>query len=237
MNNRRIIYILIAGIFILGIVLLLVMAIRNNTPSSTSDLNPTGIVIPTNKIPTNTLDIVDVDPKDQTKNVPLDKTIIITFSKTFTENDIQFSITPNTSYKSSIEGNKLIISPSSNWEAGVHYGFSVNFADDNQKVRLYEFTTTGPTQEYLPDTQPSGLFESEQNTQREQDPNLFVSNQTPYESSTFYVTSEFDSNPPSHFYIIVHLKDTNTGQADFNAWLQSLNLTQQQIDSLDVRYQ
>jgi hypothetical protein len=237
MNNRRIIYILIGGIFILGIAVLLLLAVRNNSQSSNTTLNPTGIIIPTNKISPNTLDIVSIDPKDQTQNVSLDKKIIISFSKTFSENEIQFSITPNTPHSTSIEGNNLVISPSTNWEAGTHYGFSINFTNDNQKVRLYEFTTTGPTQEYLPDTQPSGLYEQEQNTQRDSDPNLYVSNQTPYESSTFYLTSEFESNPPAHFYIIVHIKDTNTGQADFNAWLQSLNLTQDQINSLDVRYQ
>lgn len=234
MNYKKIILILLIVIVLLGVILFFVL----NRTTSTTNLgqNPTGIIIPTREVPANTLDVVDIDPRDQSQNIALDKSITITFSQTFTQNDFVFSITPNTAHTQTIEDNKLIIKPTSNWETGTEYGYSINL-DDNQKVRLYSFTTTGPTQEFLPDTQPEGLKELEEQSQLEDDPNLYVSNQTPYETGTFYVTSEYEPNPPAHFYLIVRLKDQTRGQDDFNVWLQTLNLTQDQINSLDVRFE
>lgn len=210
---------------------------NRNNQTINNEVQPTGVVVPTREVPANTLEVVNIDPRDQAKNISVNKVITITFSQEFAESDVSFSLSPNSPHEQRIEGNKLIITPNSNWEAGTQYGYSINFANDNQKVRLYTFTTTGPTAEYLPDTQPEGLQEQEAQSQLEEDPNLYVSNHTPYESGTFYVTSEYDPNPPAHFYLLVRLKDQSRGQQDFNVWLQTLNLTQEQINSLDVRFQ
>ncbi len=238
---KKIIVILTGILLVLLMIFLIVNYFRNNdTGVDMAEIaEPTGIVVPTQSIVAGELDIVGIDPKDDAQNIPLDQTLRIEFSRSFTDQEIEFFINPNTAHNTKIEGNKLIITPQNQWEPGMHYNYSVNFTDDNQKVRLYRFTTTGPTQEFLPDTQPEGLYEETQNEHKTKRPDIYVANNTPYESGTFSVSSDFEPNPPAHYYLIVKRKISDEEQVrqDVNLWLQQLDLSQEQIDGLDIRYE
>ena len=207
--------------------------------SQTDEVLPTGIIMPTESLVAGELDIVTVEPKDMSKNVGLDTPIKITFSKTFSFDDIEFFIGPDTPHKVKIESNNLIITPETKWETGTQYTYSINFADNPQKVRLYRFITTGPTQEFLPDTQPKDLYKKELDEQKTERPDIYVANNTPYESGTFSVRANFESKPPAHYYLIVTKKinDEEQVKQDVNVWLQQLDLSNEQIASLDIRYE
>lgn len=67
-------------------------------------------------------------------------------------------------------------------------------------------------------------------------PDIFLSNKTPYDTTDFSVTSDFASSPTQHFFFTVTAKNAHAQQA-FLTWLHSLGLTDGQIQILDVRYQ
>lgn len=200
--------------------------------------NPTGVIIPTSKIKSNELDIVNIQPKDSQKNISLDAPITITFSRAFEMKDIEFFLSPDTPASVVIEKNLLLIRPTDSWIPGTTYSYSVNFISDVSKVRLYSFTTTGPSAPYLPDTATEDYFQSELQKQKETRADMYVANQTPYETNIFKVTSEYTTESPAHFYFTVISKTTDQEilKQEFKAWLQSLDLKQDQIDQLDIRY-
>ncbi len=237
---KKIIISLLIGVIILGVILIIILRVNKPQSNETNiEAKPTGIIIPTRDIKNNELDIVNIDPKDNDTNINQDKKITITFSKNFNMNDIEFFLSPKTDYTTVIENNKLIITPVNKWSPGTTYSYSVNFPDNNQKVRLYSFTVSGPTPEQLPDTQPEGMFEEELNDQKQNNPDIYVTNNTPYENNFFLATSDFESKTPAHYYLQIISKTTDEAKVreEVNLWLQSLDLNQDQIDSLDIRYQ
>jgi hypothetical protein len=238
---KKIILILTAIVLLLLGVLFLINWLNNQPDNNVDEIRskPTGIILPTSELSPNKLDIVRIDPKDQIINVELNKEITITFTKKFTADELEFFLTPNTPHEIRIEDNKLIVTPATSWDTGTLYTYFFNFKDDPEQVRLYRFTTTGPTPEYAPDTETEGLYEAVMNEQKMKYPDTYVTNNTPYESNTFSVTADFDPNTPAHNYFVVKKKIDNEEQVrqDVNVWLQQLDLSTEQIESLDIRYE
>lgn len=245
MNTKKIIIILGSIVLFLILIFVLMNLLPKNqppTPPSPTEVTnpgqPTGVIVPTRDIAQGGFDIVSIDPQDMATNIPLDQIITITFNREYQDSEITFSISPATPYMIHKEGNKLTIFPQSTWETGTPYGYSVNFADDAEKVRLYRFTTTGPTPEFLPDTQPEGAYDAEEKKLRENYTDMYVNNNMPYETDTFSAVSEYNPNPPEHFFFIVTSKtpDKNLARSDFITWLKSIQLTDEQIGKLDIQY-
>ena len=238
---KKIILILIIIVLLLVGILLLINWFNNQSGKDSTDIfaQPTGIILPTSELSPKKLDIISIDPKDQVKNIELQKKLIITLTRPFTDNELKFFLTPNTPHNIQIEDNKLIITPITNWNSGTLYTYFFNFKDDPEQVRLYTFTTTGPTPEYAPDTETEGLYEAVMNEQKMKHPDTYVTNNTPFESGTFSVTAAFESNTPAHNYFIVKSKvsDEEVVRQDVNLWLQQLDLSTEQIESLDIRYE
>ena len=68
----------------------------------------------------------------------------------------------------------------------------------------------------------------------------FIHKETPFENDIFQISSQLVSNeiiPSYSFTVISKIKDTDRLKQEVNVWLQSLNLTQVQIDELEIRYQ
>jgi len=95
-----------------------------------------------------------------------------------------------------------------------------------------------PIPTFLPDTQPTGAAQDEKKFQLQNSPDVFLSNQTPYSTKSFSVTSDFKTQPTGHFYFIVTLKSKDSAQdkISFLNWLKSLGLSDNQINALDVTY-
>ncbi|OGK34588.1 hypothetical protein A3F59_05310 [Candidatus Roizmanbacteria bacterium RIFCSPHIGHO2_12_FULL_38_13] len=83
------------------------------------------------------------------------------------------------------------------------------------------------------------FIEDNQDQAKEKDTDHYVAKNTPYESSTFSVRSEYGPQPPAHFFFIVTKKITDEEKVkqDVDLWLQQLDLSQEQIDGLDIRYE
>lgn len=244
MNTKVTILILTVVVIILAIFLVIIN--RNtsqpdpsNQTNPTNTEEPTGIIVPTTSLRQGELDIVRVKPQDFQKDIPTNTKIEITFSREPKPDEITFYIGPSIEYDQEIKGRTLIITPREELAQGTQYTHSVNFRDDNQKIRLYKFVTKGTPQEFLPNTYPSDLIEREEQATKSSHPDIYLTNQTPYESNVFRITATFEPKIPAHFFFTVKPKiaDTERVRQDVDVWLQSLDLTSEQISNLDIRYE
>lgn len=242
-HKKTIILVLLTILFFLGAGIVLIQQLSSRKPqpeqaNTPVELIPTGILIPTQEIKQGELDIVGIKPQDNDTKVKRNSTIEIQFSQPFKENDVQFFVGPEVAYDQSVSGNMLRITPHTPLAEGTLYTFSVNFTDDPQKVRLYRFTTEGKLQDTLPDTQDKGAYEQLLNEERVKYPDIFVTNNTPYENEYFSIRSEFEPTIPAHHFFIVTSKNENKELVKqmVNLWLQTLNMGNQQIQQLDIRY-
>lgn len=242
LNRLHIIIAVLTFFLILVIVGLIAQSMVQKTQTSPQKeidfIDPTGILIPTRKVSPNELDIVKISPQDMQKNIGPQEEIVITFSRSFSADEIKFYISPDTLTNVEIKENILHVTPVKAWSPGTKYSYSVNFINDRTKVRLYTFQTTGPTSSSLPDTAPQDAFQEELERQKTIRPDIYVSNQTPYENAYFSISAEYTTDSPARFYFSVKQKvnNTDTVKQYVNAWLQSLDLTQDQISNLDIRY-
>ncbi|CAN5170608.1 hypothetical protein BH09PAT2_BH09PAT2_00290 [soil metagenome] len=243
--NKKIIVILTIVILILVVITFIILSRRNITSNISSkpitgleDISP-GIIIPTNNIKAGQLDIVAVSPADLSSKITKTVPIEITFSQPIKANEIEFMISPDFSYDQTIEGNKLIISPKEDFKTSTLYTYSVNFLKDLQKVRMYTFSTAGDGPIFRPDTGPSKeeIIKYDESV-RVRYPDIYLQNHTPYETTIFGITGTY-SKQKEHFEFKVLLKGTNKNDArnKFILWLQSLDLTDKQIESLDITYE
>ncbi len=242
MKQKKLIIILAVAVFILLISIVILNVSRNaGTTDITEEIEtlPTGIIAPTNSLQNNELDVVSVTPKDGAQAVNINTSIRITFSRNPKEDEIDFSMGPDAIYSQEIKDNVLIITPWEPLAEGTLYTYSVNFENDNQKIRLYRFVTEGTQSEVLPDTRSTDLIKEIEEKERVKHPDIYITNRTPYEDSTFSITSDFEPKTPAHYYfnITSKINDPNTVGQAVNAWLQLQGLTEEQINGLDIRYQ
>lgn len=241
MKQKRIIIILVIAVIFLVLTTIILRLRSNSTKAGVTEeiqALPTGIVVPTDKIKTNELDVISVSPKDGTEKVSTNTKILITFSRPPKENEIDFSMGPDTIYSQKIKDNVLTITPRKPLAEGTLYTYSINFPDDKQKVRLYRFVTEGTSQKVLPDTRSKDLITEAEEQERIDHPDIYITNRTPFENETFAITSDFEPKTPAHYFfsVVSKIGDTESTQRAVDAWLQLQGLSEEQITELDIRY-
>lgn len=202
------------------------------------DIQP-GIIVPTQNIKPGELDIVNISPTDHQANVTSILPIEVTFSQPIKAQDVEFIISPEIPHTQAIEGNKLIITPTENFQTATLYTYRINILSDLQKIRMYTFSTAGSDDPKYPDTRPAEEEIAKYNSRvRINYPDIYVQNQTPYETSEFGITGTYsDSTNKFQFRVLLKGPNKNDSRADFIIWLQSLDLTDAQIAALDITYE
>ncbi|MCL5439143.1 MAG: hypothetical protein M1268_04105 [Patescibacteria group bacterium] len=97
-----------------------------------------------------------------------------------------------------------------------------------------------PTTEQLIYDRAGEMATEEENFQRKNHPDVFLSNKTPYSTANFSIVNPgFKSLPNGHYYFTITLMGTNKelSKTEFINWLLSLGLTNNQIQNLDITYQ
>lgn len=198
-------------------------------PFEQNTSTPTGVAVSQGP-----LSILGATPPDQATNVPVNTSISIGFSRNFTSGEITFSIGPTITYKTTISGSTLNITPNLPLLPGATYQYVVQFADGSFSKK-YSFTTAGEN----PNTNNPN-YDNTSNLQnawyRSFKPDVFLANKTPYQGSDFSVTYDLTEIPYEHYFFIV-TTSTSQGQNDFLAWLRTLGLTDKQIQQLEIHYQ
>ncbi len=115
------------------------------TKSSLSSPTPTQV---------DQIEVIEVSPVNEAINVPIDSQIIISFNEEVNSQQITFSIGPSVQFKQEIVKNKAIISFIQPLAPGTFYTYTIKFPKSNLLPQSFFFTTSGPTQRYLPNTYP-----------------------------------------------------------------------------------
>lgn len=232
--NTKIAVILILTLLILFMILLLKNRTKENNNQSANitgnqTANPSPLISQTH------YKIIAVNPADQEKNVSLKSKIEITLNSEIENGRVQFFIDPKVPFSMAVNGNFITITPEINFQPGTKYTYILRFAGQTLPSRTYAFFSTGSITN-IPDTRPIEGEKQQAEFQRENHPDVFLSNNVPYQTAAFSVESEFASSPVGHFRFTVTQKST-AGKNDFLSWLQSLELTEDQITNLDIIYE
>lgn len=243
MNTKKIIVgLTIFLLLLITITLAIRRSLQNHNPTPTP--SPTIIVSSITSTPIlnpQEFDVQTTSLKDGATNVSPSALIEITFTRSIREGEIKLYMQPAAERQEKIQGNKLIITPKNQWSTGTYYRYSIYFANAKGKNRIYSFTSSGPTTtpQISGDTRNIELENEQTKQEREQHPDIYVTNNSPYDSATFSVATAFSPKVPAHFAVLVTLKgdDTEKAKQDFIAWLKSIELNDNQISKLDIQYQ
>ena len=178
--------------------------------------------------------IVSVDPLDGQLNVPFNQKITAVFETAVYGDDVEFSSDPPFPFDKTVLNNILTITPRAPLASGTRYTYIFKYTRSAVPSRPYSFTTRGPIQN-IPDTMPEGAREQEDAFQRENHPDVYLSNFTPYESPSFSLTSEFVEEESIFRFTMV--QKTQSAESDFRNWLSSLELSEEQISRLKITAQ
>ncbi len=242
-------YLIIFLIIIIAILLIVTIAVSIQKGKQPSVPNPQPVLTAPSKSPisvpsTNTqanLSIVSISPDNNSANIPLNQSIIITFNQIVAPDNISFFANPTLDYSLKANSNTITITPSKLLLSGITYTYQINIKNPHQSFSLYSFTTIGTKQKYLPDTQPSGMAADIDAFNKQDYPDVFLGSKVPYSTANFSISGggiKPDPQPKGHYYFIVILKgNQQTAKDSLVSWLQSLSLTDLQIQGLDIQYQ
>ncbi len=182
------------------------------------------------------LEIISVIPENKSENIALQQTITVELNRTFNRREIEFAIDPPVSYASQVKNTQLIISPNPAFSPSTRYTFSIKILEAGQFPKTYSFQTIGPTPLLLPDTQPPGGPEKVENFQKQNSPDVFLANKTPFSTADFFIMNDFISEPLEHFKFTVTLSgpDKEISKQKTIEWIKSIGLTDKQIINLDI---
>ncbi len=183
----------------------------------------------------NPISIESTDPQNSATGVSLSTPIHITFSRPLDPSEYTFNISPSIEFIPLVANNTLTIKLKSNLSPNTQYSFFVGFKD-LLPSNTYTFTTISSDPSITPaqgDTVPQ--HENQQN--KINDPDVFLSNYTPYQTGEFSIDSALTPYPNDHFFFNVTLnKSDPQAKQSFINWLKSLTLSDDQIAKLDIRY-
>lgn len=218
---RTKLFLIAAGISIVLIVLLTVTITAIFSPKSS------------------TISIVSTTPEDNSKNIPSNSEIVITFNKEPKGGDVRFNTNPRIEGSTEIRGKNYVFIPSSPLPQSTFYVITLGLLDRKPTgVHAFVFQTEGPDPNFPSTEEPPNFVEDTENYQKENYPDVFLANKTPYKNDSFSVSSAFAKTPKEHFYFTVILKGEETkSKNEFLDWLKSQGLTDTQISTLDIRYQ
>lgn len=228
---------LLFGVFLLlTIIIVGVYLLKSPKPPDSITL-PSATPIPTQET-ISPLSIIFVDPPDQSIDVELQKPITVTFNRKLSESEISFAADPKIEYSLQTDDNKLIIIPNEPYQESTIYTYLIKSTSPDYLPKSYSFQTLGTAPVYKPDTKPPGAQEKLDAFQKENHPDVYLSNRVPYVSGNFEIMAEFKKDPEGHFAFVVYLKtpDPLQGKKLAHVWLISQGLSEDQIKKLDISY-
>lgn len=231
MSKPIIILISIVGILVLSAALLAGFAKKLPTeevPKTKTQVSP----YPSSTTGLPQLEIVSNNPLNNSEGQSLNTPISIRFNRQISESDIQIKIDPEIEYSLNIPDETVFILPKLPLQVNNTYTISVSYP--SARTYTWKFSTGTST---AIDTAPNvEFFQEREASLREQRPDLYLYNNTPFENSGFKITAgSLKPSPKSHYSFEVILK--NQESAGFISWLKSLEFTDIQIQQLDIEYQ
>lgn len=181
--------------------------------------------------------LLEVNPSPGSRDIDVSTVITFKFDKTLGSAKISADSVPNVLFQVEKNNNVVTISPKEALKSSTPYTFVVQIIS-NGKTELFDtdFYTIGPSLSPTPTVQPYDITNFLEQ-QKQDNPDVYLSNKVPFSNSYFSVDSTFVSSPTGHFQFKVTLKrDRDVAKQQFLSWVASQGLGQEQISKLDIIY-
>jgi len=245
MKNKQLLLIIgIIVLFLLPSLLLLLTALPQKKPSSTS--------IPVNRVssfptqpaqqsngsmqpslPTGNDNVHAVQPPNMSTNAPVNTPVSITFTQAITADNVHVTTDPAIPVSIHTTNNTVTVTPQTTLRPATVYTFIIRY-NPNLPAYIYAFRTVG--------AQPGDTFDFPHQRADMNDiinrPDLYLARRTPYAGNDFSVSSLLsDTTGLFSFTVTLTGADRQQSQQDFLNWAESQGLTAQQIQNLQISYQ
>ena len=202
---------------------------KPNSSSSQSDIKKDEIL---------NLAIVDSNPKNGQKSVDLKTNITIKLNKPIKQNFLSFTIFPEVSHSAYSSGNSIEVIFNEKLKEGATYSYSILDSSYSNKPITQWFITKGNVPTPLPHLDESEkIIKKELEMQKKEKPEVFLSNNTPFENEYFKIESAYREDPEGFdFSISFKISDKNLAQKSLDDWLLSIGLNKDQISNLNLIY-
>jgi hypothetical protein len=235
---------LVVGLLFCFVIIVLVITMFHNqnspTPNDTNNTTMTPTAVSTGA-PVDALQITTSDPLNNATNIPVTQIITLNLAKnrTISPADLNVTIEPTTPFTIGLKDSAITITPKSALKPGIPYLIQVIYKGDTANLYSLTFRTVGPTATPVPNTRDEKLIQDINQSDKTNNPDVYLSNQTPYQTSDFSIDSVFKKEPTGHYGFIVKItsNDQDGTKAKLLEWIRSTGLSDTQIQTLDITYQ
>lgn len=244
--NKKILILIIGSLLVFLAVIVLVIQLMmsgneqedqpeiasNTTPTASLELSPV----------VSDQQTVAMFPADESINVATDSAVSITFDKPYSMDQLTVEVVPNSEFAYAINGNQLSIEFLESLERSTRYTVTVGTGSEDTYTLLaiQSFVTEGP--------EPSPIqygtrdtIEADQQYILENNPDIFLANLLPYETTMFSLSEELavNSGERAQSTFLVNVKAGSSiasVRPAVQRWLTSQGLSQEQINQLTFEY-
>lgn len=235
-NNKLKLIAASSSLFILILAVIIFGAVRRSGQPS-SGLSPTAATVSPQPTSLSTLRLVTIDPVNGASGVDLSTNIVVTFNRPVLENEVSLEFLDKAfkpvSFDYGIVRDKLTLDPDENLTENSIYTLRVR--DQNVRV-IGETSFLTKTVTVEEDTRPvTAVTETVIRTRRER-PDVFLANELPYESFDFNMVREVNSEGYFVFVVTSNRLAGETLKDAVKQWLLKLELSNEQIATLNIVY-
>ncbi|MBU1000174.1 Ig-like domain-containing protein [Patescibacteria group bacterium] len=181
------------------------------------------------------LQIISSVPEDNDKNIPTNITLWLTFNQNINKSLINTKLTPAAQLKISTNQNMLFVKPIQELLPATSYTLELSSAETSFSQKItFQTAAQNPSDSSLDEKSIKAIEEGTKQAQ----PAAYLTNKMPYSSDQFEVNWSVRPSPKT-LYFVVTLKGSDKANSKnaFVSWLKSLDLTDAQIQGLDIEYQ
>ncbi|MDD5415450.1 MAG: Ig-like domain-containing protein [Candidatus Daviesbacteria bacterium] len=232
--------VLIIGVLVIAIIFsFLVLTFPNKKPTQIPPILTMPTPQPTmdsqTSVPAQPLAIISSYPENNTQNIPPNTTLSFTFNNDINVDLISVKFNPEAQFNQTVVTKLLLIKPKTELKPSTKYivevfgkgmptSYSIQFQTAAQNP-----TGTSPNAE--------GIKQIDDTLRRVQ-PDAYLANKLPFSTSDFSASSAIKSSTNNlYFVIVLQGPDKTSSKNAFLDWLRSLQLTEAQIQGLDIEYQ
>lgn len=154
--NKLTIGIIVASIIFLIIFVMYLIALNQKNNPPVQSVQPTSISIPSSR-PLRELEVTETNPKDEAIDVPSTTQLVLTFNEPLWNRPIVISVAPVVPFVQRGTDKNVIITFTEPLTPGTLYTYTIKYPNTNYLPQSFVFTTTGPTQRFLPNTYPGDI--------------------------------------------------------------------------------
>lgn len=162
--------------------------------------------------------------------------LIFTFNQPVATESVSFSLFPEVDYTLSSRLNSLLVTPVTPYYQDIIYSYTISTLDGDiiTSGTFSSGTSPSPVQPLRGDyPNTDSLADADQ---RQNFPDIYLAEFVPYDGNTFAVSDDFSASPSGH-YVFTVTQRVSGAKNDFLSWLKKINMTQDQINKLEVSYQ